>query len=68
MPDILFDLLKEHGIELAKNGKIRNPVDVLEDFYLKISTDEYTSIIKKISETESIEGHIFDQARNKPYE
>ena len=68
MPTILLDILKEHGISLEKNGQMRNSVDVLEDFYLKISAHEYNRIIKTISETETIKGHIFDQARNKPYE
>lgn len=68
MSKILPDILKEHGISLEKDGQMRNPVDVLEDFYLKISAHEYNRIIEKISETEKIKGHIFDQARNKPYE
>jgi hypothetical protein len=68
MPTILLDILKEHGISLEKDGQMRNPVDVLEDFYLKISAHEYNRIIETISQTEQVKGHIFDQARNKPYE
>lgn len=68
MQPTLLNIFKDHGIELIKDGKIRNVIDVLEDLYLKISTDEYNRIIQRISETEQSEGHIFDRARNKPYE
>jgi hypothetical protein len=63
----LFEIFEKHGIDLKRENQFRNPVDILEDMYLKLNTEEYVSLMKKISETESKEGFIFDLARNKPY-
>lgn len=64
---ILSDIFKEHGIELYKDGQIRNLIDILEDLYLRVNGHEYDRIMQKISEIEKLQGHIFDQARNRPY-
>lgn len=64
----LEDILQSYSIPLTQNNKLRNVVDVLEDLYLKISTNEYIRLMSDISTLETTQGHIFDQARNKPYE
>jgi hypothetical protein len=63
----LENIFKKYKINLFQNEQLRDPIDILEDLYLKLNTDEYVSLMKEISSTESLEGHIFDEARNKPY-
>lgn len=65
---ILESLLQSFGIEIYKDNEVRNVVDVLEDLYLKISPEEYHRIVQEIASTEAKQGHIFDQARNRPYQ
>lgn len=67
MLQTLEEILKAHGIDLYENNKLRNVVDVLEDLYLKVNQDNYTVLMQQIRQTEEIEGHIFDTARNRPY-
>jgi hypothetical protein len=66
---ILSDIFGTYNIKIVDDtGSPRNVVDVLEDLYLKINSQEYSRIMKKISETEATEGHIFDEARNRSYQ
>lgn len=64
----LQNIFQSFGIDIQRNNQHRHVVDVLEDIFLKISKEEFALIIEKIAAVESTEGHIFDQARNKPYE
>ena len=63
----LLEIFNKHNIVLKDQDDYRHPVDILEDMYLKLSIDEYRDIMKEISDTESIEGFIFDEARNRVY-
>jgi predicted CopG family antitoxin len=63
----LQNIFKSFGISLYNLDKQRDLIDVLEDIYLKLSTEEFDKLIKKISMIESEVGHIFDEARNGPY-
>lgn len=63
----LEKILKKYGIPLRdQEGNIRNVVDVLEDFYLKVSASEYNKIMYEVSEEEKYY-NIFDDARNRKY-
>jgi hypothetical protein len=64
---ILSNILSQYNISLVEADGLRSVVDFLEDFFLKINIDEYQKIMQDIAQAESIEGHIFDQARNRPY-
>jgi hypothetical protein len=64
----LVDIFKKYNVLLTSGEGFRNIIDVLEDLYLKISSAEYEAIIKTIADTESTKGHIFDKARNRPYQ
>ena len=67
MNNTLEDIFKKYRIDIKTNSMNRNPIDILEDLYLKISANDWNNIVKDISETESVEGHIFDEARNRFY-
>lgn len=62
------NIFNSYNIELIKNGVYRHPIDILEDIYLKLSTKEYDDLVKTISRLETKDGHIFDDARDRPYE
>jgi hypothetical protein len=64
----LQQIFHQFNIELFDENGLRNVIDVLEDLYLKLTPKEFNCILAHIAETEQEEGHIFDQARNKPYE
>lgn len=64
----LQNILQNFGIDIKRNNRDRHVVDVLEDIFLKINEKEFALIIKNIAVEESEKGHIFDQARNRPYE
>lgn len=60
----LEEILAKYKIPLKnKDGSLRNVVDILEDFYLKISSYEYTKIMYEVSE-EEIHDNVFNNARN----
>lgn len=63
----LLEIFNKHNIVLKDQDDYRHPIDILEDMYLKLSVDEYRNMMKEISDTESIEGFIFDKARNRAY-
>lgn len=67
MNSYLKDILSKYNINIVSKGTVRNSVDVLEDLYLKINGDEWNKIVEEIAKTESIEGPIFDQARDRLY-
>lgn len=63
----LEEILLKYNIEIRnKNGRLRNIVDVLEDFYLKLTPTEYNKIMFEISEEEK-EINVFDKSRNRKY-
>lgn len=63
----LQDIFDRHNILIMSNDGIRNAIDILEDLYLKINGEEWNKIVQEIANKESIEGSIFDEARNRPY-
>lgn len=66
--NILEQIFKKYNISLEKNNKLRNPIDILEDVYLKLNGDDWNTLCSIIAKTESQEGPIFDMARGRPYE
>lgn len=64
----LENIFTLYGIQLKTNNEYRHIVDILEDIYLKLSVDEYKKLLQDISQVESTENFIFDQARNRPYQ
>lgn len=63
----LKDIFKKYNIEITAGEGYRHPVDIIEDMYLKLSMQEYRSLMELISQTETREGLIFNSARNRPY-
>jgi hypothetical protein len=61
-------IFESFGIAIKHNNQDRHVVDVLEDIFLKINNEEFSLMMKQLAISESQKGHIFDQARNKPYE
>lgn len=64
----LEKVFQSYNITLKENQKYRHIVDILEDLYIKLNTDEYINLMSQIADIESKEGMIFDEARQKPYE
>jgi hypothetical protein len=64
----LEEIFYSFNVKLFDGEKHRHVVDVLEDLFLKLNAQEYQLLMQSISRTESKEGHIFDQARNRPYQ
>jgi hypothetical protein len=64
----LQQIFHQFNIELFDENGLRNVIDVLEDLYLKLTPKEFNYILAHIAEIEQKEGHIFDQARNRPYQ
>ena len=63
----LEDIFGSFGIKIFENNEYRHVVDVLEDFFLKINDKEYLLLMEKIAKTETLQGHIFDIARQREY-
>ena len=63
----LLEIFAKYGIDLERNNEFRHPIDILEDMYLKLNSEEYAKITKLIADAESQEGHVFDITRNRPY-
>jgi hypothetical protein len=64
----LESIFEKYQISLKDSkDQYRHPVDIIEDLFLKLSNKEYSNLMQNIADTESVYGHIFDQARERPY-
>ena len=64
---MLERIFKKYGIKLKdSNGEYRMMVDVLEDMYLKLNTNEIKMMFFEMSEDEKY-ANIFDDARGRKY-
>jgi hypothetical protein len=64
MHKTLEELLKEFGIHLKDKNTLRNPVDIIEDLYIRISPADWKEIIHAISAQERVH-NIFQNQRNE---
>lgn len=63
----LEDIFRKYGIELKDNdGVLRNPVDIIEDMYLRLLPVDILRIFNEIMEEEKFR-NVFDEIRNRPY-
>lgn len=60
----LETLLKDFGIYLKDEKGLRNPVDVIEDLYIRISPADWKEIIHAIAAQERIH-NIFENQRDQ---
>jgi hypothetical protein len=64
---MLNNIFKGHGISLLdSNGELRNVVDVIEDLYIKLNTEEIIKIMEEIRAAE-LQSNIFDELRGRKY-
>lgn len=64
---LIEQIFQKYNIALTKDNELRNPIDILEDLYLRLNGDDWNSLCSVIAQTESQEGFIFDIARGRPY-
>lgn len=57
-------LLKEFGIYLKDKGQLRDPVDIIEDLYIRISPADWKEIVHAIAAQERIH-NIFQNQRDE---
>ena len=63
----LNKIFKERGIELYDDkGELRNPINIIEDMYLKLNSLGFTLLMRDIEEEEKY-SNIFDKARGGKY-
>lgn len=63
----LEDIFRKYGIELRdSDGVLRNPVDIIEDMYLRLLPVDILRIFNEIMEEEKF-SNVFDESRNGPY-
>lgn len=63
----LEEIFRKYGIELRdSDGVLRNPVDIIEDMYLRLLSVDILAIFNEIMEEEKFR-NVFDESRNKPY-
>jgi hypothetical protein len=62
MKKTLEELLKDFGIHLKDNGQLRNPIDIIEDLYMRIAPVDWKEIVHAIAAQERIH-NIFENAR-----
>lgn len=60
----LEQLLKDFGIYLKDEKGLRNPVDIIEDLYIRISPADWKEIIHAIAAQERIH-NIFENQRGE---
>lgn len=60
----LETLLKDFGIYLKDERGLRNPVDVIEDLYIRISPADWKEIVHAIAAQERIH-NIFENQRDQ---
>lgn len=64
MQKTLEQLLKDFGIYLKDEKGLRNPVDIVEDLYIRISPADWKEIVQAIAAQERIH-NIFQNQRNE---
>lgn len=65
---MLNKIFEKYGVSLVNNaGELRNVVDVIEDMYLKLSTEEIKIIMREIAAAE-MDSNLFDKLRGREYE
>lgn len=57
-------LLKEFGIYLKDKGELRDPVDIIEDLYIRISPADWKQIVQAIAAQERLH-NIFQNQRDE---
>lgn len=62
MKKTLEELLGDFGIHLKDNGQLRNPIDIIEDLYMRIVPVDWKEIVHAIAAQERIH-NIFENAR-----
>lgn len=63
----LNEIFKRRGIELYDDqGELRNPINIIEDMYLKLNSLEFTLLMREIEEEDKY-SNIFDKARGGVY-
>ena len=62
MHKTLEQVLVEFGIHLKDKNTLRNPIDVIEDLYIRISPADWKEIVHAIAAQERIH-NIFENAR-----
>lgn len=63
----LSEIFRKKGIELYNDvGELRNPIDIIEDMYLKLNGYELIMIMKDIEYEEGY-ANIFDNERGGEY-
>lgn len=60
----LEQLLKDFGIYLKDEKGLRNPVDIIEDLYIRISPADWKEIVQAIAAQERIH-NIFENQRGE---
>jgi hypothetical protein len=64
---MLSDIFKNFGITLLNsNGELRSLVDVLEDMYLKLNTEQFVKLMNEIRKAE-LASNLFDEMRGRKY-
>ena len=64
MKKTLEQLLKEFGIYLKDEKGLRDPIDVVEDLYIRISPADWKEIVQAIAAQERIH-NIFQEQRGE---
>ena len=64
MKKSLEELLKEFGIYLKDEGQLRDPIDIIEDLYIRISPADWKEIVQAIAAQERIH-NIFQEQRGE---
>jgi hypothetical protein len=62
MKKTLEELLGDFGIYLKDNDQLRNPIDIIEDLYMRIAPVDWKEIVHAIAAQERIH-NIFENAR-----
>lgn len=64
MKKSLEELLKQFGIYLKDEGQLRDPIDIIEDLYIRISPADWKEIVQAIAAQERIH-NIFQEQRGE---
>jgi hypothetical protein len=64
---MLSNIFKNFGINLlTSSGELRSLVDVLEDMYLKLNTEQFVKLMNEIRKAE-LASNLFDEMRGRKY-
>lgn len=63
----LSEIFRKRGIRLYNDaGELRNPIDIIEDMYLKLNGYQLVMIMRDIEDEEKY-ANIFDNERGREY-